>query len=70
MKAETCVVSSYEISPTYQMELGEAGYLRVGQTEKDPGTKDGKKRFTMDEAIAKLRGVLVRYYKFMLCLHF
>ncbi len=52
------------------MELGEAGYLRVGQTEKDPGTKDGKKRFTMDEAIAKLRGVLVRYYKFMLCLHF
>ena len=61
MKAETCVVSSYEISPTYQMELGESGFLRVGQADKDSATKDGKKRFTMDEAIEKLRGVLVRY---------
>lgn len=51
MKMETFVVSSYEISPS---AAAKGGFIRVGQAD----TKQNKV-YTMDEAIAKLKKVLV-----------
>ena len=52
MKTEMYVVSSYEISPSCKVE---GGFIRVGEKPKN----QPKKVYTMDEAIAKLRKVLV-----------
>ena len=60
MKTEMYVVSSYEISPSCSVD---SGFIRVG--EKSSKTQR-KSVYTMDEALAKLKRVLVSWQSSLL----